>query len=162
MNREAVYPGTFDPVTNGHLDIIKRALQMFDRVTVAVVDSPAKSVLFNTQERIEMLRATVRDLSRVRVEQFNGLLVDYLQQINVCIIIRGLRAVSDFEYEFQIALMNRRLNSCIESVFLMPSQDYTYLSSSLIKEVVRLGGRVEGLVPGVVEKALEKKLSLTK
>ncbi|MCK5533659.1 pantetheine-phosphate adenylyltransferase [bacterium] len=162
MNREAVYPGTFDPVTNGHLDIIKRALQMFDRVTVAVVDSPAKRVLFNTQERIEMLRATVRDLSRVRVEQFNGLLVDYLQQINVCIIIRGLRAVSDFEYEFQIALMNRRLNSCIESVFLMPSQDYTYLSSSLIKEVVRLGGRVEGLVPGVVEKALEKKLSLTK
>ncbi len=162
MNREAVYPGTFDPVTNGHLDIIKRALQMFDQITVAVVDKPGKDLLFTTQERIKMLRATVGNLSKVRVERFEGLLVDYLQRRNIFVIIRGLRAVSDFEYEFQIALMNRKLNSNIESVFLMPSQEYTYLSSSLIKEVVKFGGRMDGLVPGIIEKALKKKFALTK
>ncbi|MCK4532329.1 pantetheine-phosphate adenylyltransferase [bacterium] len=162
MNREAVYPGTFDPVTNGHLDIIKRALQMFDQITVAVVDKPGKDLLFTTQERIKMLRKTVGNLSKVRVERFEGLLVDYLQRRNIFVIIRGLRAVSDFEYEFQIALMNRKLNSEIESVFLMPSQEYTYLSSSLIKEVVKFGGRMDGLVPGIIEKALKKKFALTK
>ena len=162
MNREVVYPGTFDPVTNGHLDIIKRALQMFDQITVAVVDKPGKDLLFTTRERIEMLQATAGNLSNVKIERFEGLLVDYLQQRNIFVILRGLRAVSDFEYEFQIALMNRKLNSNIESVFLMPSQEYTYLSSSLIKEVVRLGGKMEGLVPGVVEEALKKKFALTK
>ncbi len=162
MNREVVYPGTFDPVTNGHLDIIKRALQMFDQITVAVVDKPGKNLLFTTRERIEMLQATAGKLSNVKIERFEGLLVDYLQQRNIFVILRGLRAVSDFEYEFQIALMNRKLYSNIESVFLMPSQEYTYLSSSLIKEVVRLGGKVEGLVPGVVEEALNKKFALTK
>ncbi len=162
MNREVVYPGTFDPVTNGHLDIIKRALQMFDQITVAVVDKPGKNLLFTTRERIEMLQATAGKLSNVKIERFEGLLVDYLQKRNIFVILRGLRAVSDFEYEFQIALMNRKLYSNIESVFLMPSQEYTYLSSSLIKEVVRLGGKVEGLVPGVVEEALNKKFALTK
>ncbi len=162
MNREAVYPGTFDPVTNGHLDIIKRALQMFEQITVAVVDKPGKDLLFSTRERIEMLQATAGNLFKVKIERFEGLLVDYLQRRNIFVIIRGLRAVSDFEYEFQIALMNRKLNSNIESVFLMPSQDYTYLSSSLIREVVRLGGKMEGLVPGIVEEALKKKYALTK
>ena len=162
MNREAVYPGTFDPVTCGHLDIINRALQMFDKITVAVVNRSDKGLVFTTQERIEMLQETIHDLSKVKIEQFEGLLVDYLQKRNIFIVIRGLRAVSDFEYEFQIALMNRKLNSRIETVFLMPSQFYTYLSSSLVKEIVKFGGRVEGLVPAVVEERLQKKFSLTK
>jgi pantetheine-phosphate adenylyltransferase len=113
MNREVVYPGTFDPVTNGHLDIIKRALQMFDQITVAVVDKPGKNLLFTTRERIEMLQATAGKLSNVKIERFEGLLVDYLQKRNIFVILRGLRAVSDFEYEFQIALMNRKLYSNI-------------------------------------------------
>ncbi len=162
MIREAVYPGSFDPVTNGHLDIIKRALQMFDKITVAVVSKPNKPLLFNIQERIAMLEETVQDLSNVMVEPFEGLLVDYLRKKSISVVIRGLRAISDFEYEFQIALMNRNLNPDIETVFLMPSQAYTFLSSSLVKEIVGFGGRVEGLVPAVVEEKLRGKFSLTK
>ena len=157
----AVYPGSFDPVTNGHIDVIKRAIQLFDRLIVAVIENPTKKALFSVDERMQMLRATTRRLSGVVVYHFDGLLVDYVKKKRANIIIRGLRAVSDFEYEFQMALTNRKLAPDIETVFLMPAEAYTYLSSSIVKEVVSLNGRVEGLVPRQVEARLRIKL-LTK
>lgn len=157
----AVYPGSFDPVTNGHIDIIKRAIQLFDRIIVAVIENPNKQVLFSVDERMEMLRAVTRRLSGVVVSHFDGLLVDYMKKERASIIIRGLRAMSDFEYEFQMALTNRKLAPDIETVFLMTGEAYTYLSSSIVKEVVSLNGRVEGLVPRKVETFLRRKL-LTK
>jgi len=157
----AVYPGSFDPVTNGHIDVIKRAIQLFDQVIVAVIDNANKNVLFSVEERMEMLRAVTRGLSGVVVSHFDGLLVDYVRKKRAKVIIRGLRAVSDFEYEFQMALTNRKLAPDIETVFLMPAESYTYLSSSIVKEVVSLKGNVKGLVPRQIEARLRRKL-LTK
>jgi len=157
----AVYPGSFDPVTNGHIDVIKRAIQLFDQVIVAVIDNANKNVLFSVEERMEMLRAVTRGLSGVVVSHFDGLLVDYVKKKRAKVIIRGLRAVSDFEYEFQMALTNRKLAPDIETVFLMPAESYTYLSSSIVKEVVSLKGNVKGLVPRQIEARLRRKL-LTK
>ena len=157
----AVYPGSFDPVTNGHIDVIKRAIQLFDRIIVAVIDNANKNVLFSVEERMEMLRAVTRGLSGVVVSHFDGLLVHYVKKKRAKVIIRGLRAVSDFEYEFQMALTNRKLAPDIETVFLMPAEAYTYLSSSVVKEVVNLKGRVKGLVPREIEERLRRKL-LTK
>jgi len=152
--RTALYPGTFDPITNGHLDLVKRALRLFDRLTVAVGTARDKAPLFTVDERVELIRAAVRGIGDVEVMSFKGLLVDVVRDAGAVAIIRGLREVSDFEYEFQMALMNRRLASEIETVFLMPSEKYTYLDSTIVKEVVMLGGDVEGLVPEQVQEAL--------
>jgi pantetheine-phosphate adenylyltransferase len=145
--KAAVFAGTFDPVTNGHLDVMQRALEIADRLTVAVAERVEKGVLFSQGERIEMIRESVASLERIQVEPFTGLLVDYARAKGIQIIIRGLRFISDFEYEFQMALMNRRLNDRIETVFLMPSETYTYINSTLVKEIARHGGPVESFVP---------------
>ena len=158
MARVAVYPGTFDPVTNGHLDVMERSLRLFDRVYVGVFDNVSKSVLFSNQERIDMVRQATAHLQGLEVEAFYSLLVDYAKVRGACALIRGLRAVSDFDYEFQMTLMNRKLDSMTETVFMMPSEEYVYVSSRLIKEVVSLGGRVTGLVPDFVEAALMQRL----
>jgi pantetheine-phosphate adenylyltransferase len=155
--RLAVYPGTFDPITNGHLDLIDRAASLFDRVLVAVANNPAKEPLFTVEERLEMIRQAAGNLDTVEVDHFEGLLVDYAASRDACAIVRGLRAVTDFEYEFQMALMNRKLSNRIVTVFLMPGDKYTYLNSSIVKEVARLGGEVDCFVPDfVVEKLKEK------
>lgn len=154
--RIGVYPGTFDPIHNGHLDIIERCLPIFDEVVIGVLYNEAKKPLFSVDERVEMIRGLVGE--RCRIESFSGLLVDYMDKIGARTVIRGLRAVSDFEYEFQMALMNRRLNSRVETVFLMPKEDYSYLSSRLVKEVYALGGNLEGLVPPPVLERLHKRL----
>jgi len=159
--RIAVYPGSFDPVTNGHCDVIKRAIRLFDRVIVAVIENPAKKPLFSVDERMDMLRAVTKGLPGVMISHFDGLLVDYMKKKEANIIIRGLRAMSDFEYEFQMALTNRKLAPDIETVFLMPGEAYTYLTSSIVKEVVSLNGKVKGLVPRKIEVYLRRKL-LTK
>ena len=147
MKVTAVYPGTFDPVTNGHLDIIKRGHLLFDQIIVALLRNPDKEPLFSLDERVEILENVVGELRNVRVASFDGLLVDFARDQGARAIVRGLRALSDFEYEFQMALMNRRLGPDIETVFMMPSETYSYVSSRLVKEVVRLGGDVTGLVP---------------
>ncbi len=151
----AVYPGSFDPPTNGHLDIILRATHLFPKVIVAVTDNSTKDPTFTLKERIEMLSSATKNLPSVQIDSFSTLLVNYLNEKNAFIIIRGLRAVSDFEYEFQMALMNRSLSRKIETVFLMPDEKYTYLSSRLVKEVARLGGDVNGLVPSLAGKYLK-------
>jgi pantetheine-phosphate adenylyltransferase len=156
--RTALFPGTFDPFTNGHLDLTRRAVSLFDRVVVAVAHSDAKGTLFSTAERAEMIRASTRDLRSVQVVEFDDLLVDCARRTGADVMIRGLRAVSDFEYEFQMALMNRRLSPSLEVAFLMPSLQYTYLNSTLVKEVARLGGKIRGLVPVPVEARLLEKL----
>ncbi|HHY91289.1 MAG TPA: pantetheine-phosphate adenylyltransferase [Clostridiales bacterium] len=153
----ALYPGTFDPVTNGHIDIIKRASRLIDKVIVGVLHNPAKKPLFTVQERIDLLKAVTKDMENVEVDSFSGLLVDYVRQRNINVIIRGLRAVSDFEYEFQMALMNRKLNPEVETFFMMTSTEYSYLSSSIVKEVFQHHGCIDGLVPDVVIKAMRKK-----
>ena len=158
MATRAVYPGSFDPLTNGHLDLIERSLRIFDELIVAVVTNPAKSALFSDAERIEMIREATRGLREIDVVIFDGLLVDLVARMGARAIIRGLRAVSDFEYEFQMALMNRKLREEIETVFLMPHEAYSYISSRLIKEVAGYGGSVSGLVPPGVEKRLAEKL----
>lgn len=158
MPRIAVYPGSFDPVTYGHLDIIRRSQELFDLIIVAVNDNPSRDILFTGGERIRMVKELIGDLSRVQVERFEGLLVDYAQAKGASFIIRGLRALSDFEYEFQMNLMNRRLNPDIETIYLMTNQDYSYLSSSIIKEIVRLGGSTSGLIPDSVREKLLKKM----
>jgi len=157
MKTTAIYPGTFDPITNGHLDLIKRALRTFDEVIVAVAPSLKKQPLFTLEERLRFIHSAVRGLKRAKVDSFNSLLVDYVRKKKGNAILRGLRAISDFEYEFQLAHMNRRLNTNIETVFLMPSEEYSYLTSSLVKEVASFGGSVTGLVPDEVEKALKDK-----
>ena len=158
MPTRAVYPGSFDPLTNGHLDLIERSLRIFDELVVAVVTNPAKTGLFTDTERVEMIREATQTLRAIEVVIFDGLLVDLVERVGARAIIRGLRAVSDFEYEFQMALMNRKLREEIETVFLMPHEAYSYISSRLIKEVAGYGGRVTGLVPPGVEKRLLAKL----
>ncbi len=153
----AVYPGTFDPFTNGHQDILERALKIFPRMIVAVSGNPEKAPLFTLEERMEIIRDAVRDMQGVRVDAFHTLLVDYVKTQGAAVVIRGLRAISDFEYEFQMALMNRRIAEDIETVFLMPHEAYTYLSSRLVKEVALLGGTVKGLVSPLVERMLKER-----
>ncbi len=157
-SRTALFPGTFDPFTNGHLDLARRAARLFDRVVIAVADNPSKRVLFPQEERVGMIREVVRGLKRVEVVTFSDLVVACAQRVGAQVMIRGLRAVSDFEYEFQMALMNRRLSPRLEVAYLMPSQKYTYLNSSLVKEVARLGGDVTDLVPRVVAVRLRARL----
>jgi pantetheine-phosphate adenylyltransferase len=154
--RIAVYPGSFDPMHNGHLDIIERCRPLFDEVVVAVLRNEGKQPLFSVEERIESIREMVT--GEVRVESFSGLLVDFMDQVGARAVVRGLRAVSDFEYEFQMALMNRRLNPRVETLFMMPREDYTYLSSRLVKEVFSLGGDLTGLVPEPVLVRLRQRL----
>jgi pantetheine-phosphate adenylyltransferase len=153
----AVYPGSFDPITNGHLDIIARGLTVFDEVVIAILVNPDKEPLFSVEERFDIIRETYAGDARVRVDTFSGLLVDYAEKVGASVIVRGLRAISDFEYEFQMALMNRRLNPRIETVFMMPAEGYSYLSSRLVKEVFTLGGNIHDLVPAVVERRLRGK-----
>ncbi len=156
--RRIVYPGTFDPVTNGHLDVVARALQLFDEVVLAIAADSSKKPLFSLEERQAMAEHALAGVNgKVRVTIFRGLLIDYVQSEDSRAILRGLRAVSDFEFEFQMALMNRKLNDSIETLFLMPRGAYTYLSSTIIKEIGRLGGDVSAFVPPVVEEALKRK-----
>lgn len=155
----AIYPGTFDPITNGHLDLVKRGKRIFGEIIIAVAPNPKKQPLFTIEERLRLIRESIAGMEDVTVEAFNGLLVDYVRSRKAIAIIRGLRAVSDFEYELQIALMNRRLDPEIETVFMMPSEEYSFLTSSLVKEVSSFGGSVKGLVPEVVEKALREKFN---
>jgi pantetheine-phosphate adenylyltransferase len=158
MKKIAIYPGTFDPFTNGHLDLVRRSLRTFDEVIVAVAPSLKKLPLFTIEERFAMIERSLRGYKRIRIEAFEGLLVDYVRKKKGIAIIRGLRAVSDFEYELQMALMNRRLNQQIETVFLMPSEEYSFLTATIVKEIASLGGPVKDLVPKPVEKELLKKL----
>ena len=155
--RLAVYPGSFDPLTNGHVDIIQRGLRLFDRIVVAILVNVEKAPLFSMEERVAIVREVFRTEPNVEVDTFDGLLVDYARKRQADVIVRGLRAISDFETEFQMALMNRRLSPAIETVFMMPAEQYTYISSRLIKEVFSLGGRVSGLVPELVEVRLRDK-----
>ena len=155
--RLAVYPGTFDPLTNGHVDIIQRGAVLFDRIVVAILRNPSKSPLFSVAERVEMTREVFRLQPEVEVDTFEGLLVQYAERRQANVIVRGLRAISDFESEMQMALMNRRLSSTIETVLMMPTESYTYLSSRLVKEVFALGGSIRGLVPEIVETRLTEK-----
>jgi pantetheine-phosphate adenylyltransferase len=161
VGRLALYPGSFDPLTNGHVDIILRGARLFDRILVAVLVNADKNPLFSAEERVGIVREVFREYSNVEVDTFDGLLVDYARRKRASAIVRGLRAVSDFEYEFQMALMNRHLEPTLETVFMMPAEQYTYLSSRLIKEVFGLGGEVRGLVPPVVEARLRAKKDLT-
>jgi pantetheine-phosphate adenylyltransferase len=153
----AVYPGSFDPPTNGHLDIIERSSELFLKIAVAVTGNCNKIHTFSLKERLQLLQESTRNLKNVKVTSFSGLLADYLEHINSFVLIRGLRAISDFEYEFQMALMNRNLNKKIETVFLMPDQSYTFLSSSMVKEIAMFGGNVSGFVPKCVEEKLKKR-----
>jgi len=162
MKRIAIYPGTFDPFTNGHLDLVKRGIRIFDTIIIAVAPSPKKQPLFTLEERLKLIEDSVKGYKEVRVGAFNGLLVDYVSSKKGIAIIRGLRAVSDFEYELQMALMNRRLSHDIETVFMMPSEEYSFLTSTMVKEVASFGGSVKGLVPEAVESALRKKFRIVK
>jgi pantetheine-phosphate adenylyltransferase len=158
--KKAVYPGTFDPVTFGHIDVIKRGCKIFDELVVAVGHNPFKSPIFTVEERMEMLSENTREIQNTRVDCFEGMLTNYMEKMQTNIILRGIRTISDFEYEFQRALTNRVLKTDIETVFIMTSQEYSFLNSSLIKEVVDLGGDISRFVPSDVEKRLRKK-SLT-
>ena len=155
--RRAIYPGSFDPVTNGHLDVIERARKLFDEVVVAVAVNDQKQPFFTLTERLELLAATVGNVKGVQIEPLDGLLVNFAVQQDAAAIVRGLRAVSDFEFEFQMALMNRKLESRVETIFLMPKEEYTYLSSRIVKEIARLGGDIASFVPPAVVAAFERK-----
>ena len=159
--RIAVFPGSFDPLTNGHVDIILRSARLFERIVVAVLVNQDKTALFSPDERVSMIREVFREYSNVEAESFNGLLVEYARRRRASAIIRGIRAVSDYEYEFQMALMNRHLEPMLETVFMMPAEQYTYLSSRLTKEVFSLGGNVSGLVPPAVEVWMRQKQKTT-
>ena len=157
MKKIAVYPGSFDPITNGHVDLIKRALRMFDELIVLIAYNPNKQSLFSVEERLEMIREVIKDCNNVRVDTYDGLLVEYAKKEGANIILRGLRALSDFEYEFQLALINRRLNREVETVFLMTGFRWFYTSSTIINEAASLGGSVKGLVPEIVNQKLQEK-----
>ncbi|MFN4227612.1 MAG: pantetheine-phosphate adenylyltransferase [Candidatus Ratteibacteria bacterium] len=157
MKKIGVYPGTFDPITYGHIDVVERSLKIVDEVIIAVSEFKRKDFLFTIEERINLIREVFKNNESVKVESFNGLLVDYLKKKNIKIVIRGLRAISDFDYEFQMVLINRKLNKEIETIFLMPREEYFYISSSIVKEIAKLNGSVSCFVPKNVEKALRKK-----
>ena len=157
MARVAIYPGSFDPVTNGHLDIVKRGLKLFDKIIVTILYNPGKETLFSVEERLGMLRESMNSLSHIEIDRYDGLLVDYAAKRKAHAILRGMRAVSDFEYEFQMALMNRRLNREIQTVFLMTGLRWIFTSSSIIKEAARFGGNIEGMVPPLVLEKLKVK-----
>jgi pantetheine-phosphate adenylyltransferase len=157
--RTVIYPGSFDPLTNGHLDLIHGAAKLFDRVIVAVAKSESKTPLFTLSERLALVTKSIQDLPNVAADAFDGLLVDYVERSSGQAVIRGLRAVSDFEFEFQLALMNRKLNERIETIFMMPKDTYTFLSSRIVKEIARLGGDVSAFVPPQVQTALKEKLA---
>ena len=157
--RTVIYPGSFDPLTNGHLDVIQRATKLFDRVIVAVARNEGKNPLFSHEERVQMAAQAVRHLPHVEADAFEGLLIEYVERRGAQAVIRGLRAVSDFEFEFQMALMNRKLNERIETIFMMPKDTYTFLSSRIVKEIARLGGDVSAFVPAHVREALAEKLN---
>jgi len=159
MEKTAVYPGSFDPVTNGHWDVVERGLRLFDRVIVAIATNGTKDPLFTIEERLEMLNKTFEGMPRVEVDSFDGLLVDYVEKRGADAILRGLRAVSDFEHEFQMALMNRKLNRNIQTVFLMTGLRWIFISSSIIKEAARFGGDTRGMVPDIVCEKLKQKFS---
>jgi pantetheine-phosphate adenylyltransferase len=156
---KAIYPGSFDPLTNGHLDLIERGSKIFDELVVAILRNSEKAPLFSVEERMEMLKDTTSHLANVSVDTFEGLLVDYVAKQNARAVLRGIRAISDYEYELQMALMNRNLSPNIETVFMMPADTYSYLSSRLVKEVFQLGGSVRGLVPQMVEERLREKVN---
>ncbi|MBE3108958.1 MAG: pantetheine-phosphate adenylyltransferase [Acidobacteria bacterium] len=158
----ALYPGSFDPITNGHVDIIERGLRVFDRIVVAVLENPKKAPLFTTKERVRMIQDIFASKKEVEVRAFDGLLVDFARARGTGVVMRGLRAISDFEYEFQMALMNRNLAPDIETFFMMPNVNYSFLSSNLVREVAALGGSVEGLVPGPVARKLRDKIKKSK
>jgi len=158
--RLAVYPGSFDPITNGHVDVIARAANLFDEVIVAAATNDAKKSLFSVEERVAMMKEVTARFLNVKVVAFDGLLVEFARQVGAVAVVRGLRAISDFEFEFQMALMNRKLEPTIETVFLTPREEYTYLSSRIVKEIARLGGAVEAFVPQPVVEALRKKLRI--
>lgn len=158
MRNIAIYPGSFDPVTYGHLDIIKRAVKIFDKVIVAVAHNSEKDPLFSVSERVELLKKATKGVKGIEVDDFHGLVVDYVRRKNARVVVRGLRMISDFEYEFQMALTNRKLTDDVETIFMMPSEAYSYLSSKLIKEAASLGANLKGFVPGFVEKAIKAKL----
>jgi len=160
MKKIAIYPGTFDPITNGHLDLVKRALWIFDEVIIALAPSQKKQPLFTIKERMNLIKSAIKDMKRAKVEVFNGLLVEYVKKKKGIAILRGLRAVSDFEYELQMAHMNRRLNTDIETVFMMPSEEYSFLTSSMVKEVASFGGSITNLVTEDVESALREKFKV--
>jgi pantetheine-phosphate adenylyltransferase len=157
MPRIAIYPGSFDPVTNGHIDIAKRGLKLFDHIIIAILHNPGKQSLFPVEERLEMLQACLGDIDRIEFETFDGLLVDYAQKRNASAVLRGMRAVSDFEYEFQLALMNRKLNREVETVFLMTGLRWIFTSSSIIKEAAQFGGDVSDMVPPEVNRRIKAK-----
>lgn len=159
MDKIAVYPGSFDPITNGHMDIIRRALRVFDKIVVAVANNPAKKPLFTVQERVDMIREAVGENPRVVVDAFDGLLVNYCKKVGARVIIRGLRALSDFEYEFQLALINRKLNREIDTIFMMTGFSWFYVNSSIVKEAASLGGSITGMVPECVERRLKEKFA---
>jgi pantetheine-phosphate adenylyltransferase len=156
--RRAIYPGSFDPITNGHVDVVERARKLFDEVIVAVAQNDEKQPLFSLEERIDFLRDSLGKIANVRIAHFDGLLVDFARAQKAGAVIRGLRAISDFEFEFQMALMNRKLEGEVETIFLMPKEEYTYLSSRIVKEIARLGGDVSSFVPAAVAKMLAAKL----
>ena len=156
--RTAVYPGSFDPLTNGHLDIIRRASRLFDRVLVSVLQNEGKSPMFSVQERMELIADCTRDIDGVEVHSFSGLLVDFMRRMDASVVVRGIRAVSDYEYELQMALMNRELHAGAETIFMLPAVEYTFVSSRLVKEVFRLGGDIAHLVPPSVLDALRARL----
>jgi pantetheine-phosphate adenylyltransferase len=156
---KAIYPGSFDPLTNGHLDLIERGSKIFDQLVVAILRNSEKAPLFTVEERVEMLKSTTKNFSNVSIDTFDGLLVDYVSRQKARVVLRGIRAISDYEYELQMALMNRKLSPQIETVFMMPADTYSYLSSRLVKEVFQLGGSVRALVPEVVEKRLHQKVN---
>jgi pantetheine-phosphate adenylyltransferase len=157
--RTAIYPGSFDPLTNGHLDVVQRAAKLFDRVVLAVAKNEGKHPLFTLEERVNLVKKSIAHLPNVEADSFDRLLVDYVVSRKAQAIVRGLRAVSDFEFEFQLALMNRKLNENIETIFMMPKDTYTFLSSRIVKEIARLGGDVSGFVPAHVQAALDQKFA---
>ncbi len=160
MSRVAIYPGSFDPITNGHLSLLRRGLSIFDKIVIAIAINPGKKPLFSLEERVDILKAVLKDYSRIEIDHFQGLLVDYVQRRETNIVLRGLRALSDFEYEFQYSLINRKLNQKVEMVFMMTDYKWFYISSTIIKEAASLGGNIDGLVPEIVNQRLREKFGL--